>query len=607
MGRRAGRKTDYGTVVFHWLLVLLLAVSVATGLRIASVSPFDFAWIHALDALLPQNMVWTAHIPAAIGFFGLALAYVIYLRRAGLVRRVRIDRVRLKGLLGTAQARWSAINLLLNWIAFAALLVLLGTGALMYLGHGGIVVELHRLGTWIVMVFPVAHVGTHWAIGGASQLMRIFRPTRLPPVPPADPLDVLLTVDPAASGLVPPEPAIPQRATGRPVAPGPSRSAHRPTVLQANPFVVAVAAGLIGMAMVSAVDETLMQPSLQIRKIGRADAPAIDGDLSDPVWQSARRVIVKTNQGANLGGDGESTVEIRAVHDGETVYFAFVWDDPTRSLKHLPLVKKQDGWHVAQEGYDSGDERAYFEDRFSVLFTRANVRLAGDRTFHAGRAPAAGKPASMSGRGLHYTPDASIADVWLWGATTGLSGWCEDSHFGPPAEPSPLQIEGRAPYKGGFSPDPGRASHVPNFEPRGPGGYVLPVVPQWLPADWRAIWTAMGRIHLHAHFGESEGARWAMSRTEAVPYSPRLDAQFPVGALIPGVVSVGDPEGDRAHVRCAARWAAGRWALETARRLDTGSPYDIAIESGLFMRVAVFDRTQIRHTRHVRPIRIEVQ
>jgi hypothetical protein len=44
-----------------------------------------------------------------------------------------------------------------------------------------------------------------------------------------------------------------------------------------------------------------------------------------------------------------------------------------------------------------------------------------------------------------------------------------------------------------------------------------------------------------------------------------------------------------------------------ARRLDTHSPYDVAIASGVFMRLAAFDHSQIRHTRHIRPIRLEVE
>ena len=33
--------------MLHWVLVALLAVSVVTGLRIATVSPFDLEWLQA--------------------------------------------------------------------------------------------------------------------------------------------------------------------------------------------------------------------------------------------------------------------------------------------------------------------------------------------------------------------------------------------------------------------------------------------------------------------------------------------------------------------------------------------------------------------------------
>ena len=92
-----------------------------------------------------------------------------------------------------------------------------------------------------------------------------------------------------------------------------------------------------------------------------------------------------------------------------------------------------------------------------------------------------------------------------------------------------------------------------------------------------------------------------------MPYSRELSAKISIGTVVPGVIVSGNYTGDRADVRCAARWAAGRWALEVTRRLDTGSPYDIPITNGIFMRVAAFDHSQISHTRHVHPIRLEVE
>ena len=117
----------------------------------------------------------------------------------------------------------------------------------------------------------------------------------------------------------------------------------------------------------------------------------------------------------------------------------------------------------------------------------------------------------------------------------------------------------------------------------------------------------MGEIALDPDLGESEGARWFMTAAESAPYSVDRDRGIPAGTVIPGVIIDGDFSGDRADIRCAARWASGHWALEVARRLDTHSRYDVPLQTGVFMRVAAFDHSQIRHTRHVRPIRLEVE
>ena len=93
-----------------------------------------------------------------------------------------------------------------------------------------------------------------------------------------------------------------------------------------------------------------------------------------------------TNAGDNFDGKGETRVDIRAVHDGTWAYFLFTWEDPTRSLKQLPLIKQSDGWHLLHKGFETGDEHEFNEDKFSVLLTTSNVTLAGDRTFHPGLA-----------------------------------------------------------------------------------------------------------------------------------------------------------------------------------------------------------------------------
>ncbi len=172
-----------------------------------------------------------------------------------------------------------------------------------------------------------------------------------------------------------------------------------------------------------------------------------------------------------------------------------------------------------------------------------------------------------------------------------------------------MQAQNIVPYKGGFAPDPGVANYTDNFvanaDAAGDGRRI--VTPRRLPRDLAATATAMGETDLDPNHGESDGARWFMTEAESMPYSSELDTRVRVGTVIPGVIVAGEFSGDRADVRCAARWASGHWALEVARRLDTHSQYDVPLKTGIFMRVAAFDHSQIRHTRHVRPIRLEVE
>ena len=632
MSRRTRkRKTDYGTVFLHGGLVVALVAAVLTGLRIAAESP-DRGWINNLDFILPRQLVWTTHMQAAVLLVVVTLAYPTYVLLAGLSRRIRLDRVRFAGLRGSHQARWGAVNVALYWVLYLALLCEMITGVLLYLDRGGsLTVTLHWTGMWFVLGCVAAHVLIHWQLGAAPQLLRILRPARLQPQPPAfDPMDLLELLAKSSYG---PEKSRLQNTpdiagASHPIAPVDQvprgyvpeqarrpeiRRGHRGTrrngpVLQSNPFMVAMAVTIVGTSLlVTAQDQT--SQSLRIRHVDAADVPVLDGDTSDPVWRTVAPVYVLTGHGDNFDGKGETTVEIRAVHDGRQAYFLFSWDDPTRSLKQLPLLKTPDGWKLLHQGYETGEERAFSEDKFAVLLTKDGATLAGDHTFHAGAEPLAGKPRTFSGHGLHYTGQAGpFVDVWEWKATsTSQAGFMDDDHFGPPLEATNEQAEGKFPYRGGFAADPGTASYADNFERDEPEAYGKVVYPLRLPKDVDGMTKALGKVDLDPNHGESEGARWFMTEEESTPFTRELNAKIPTGTVIPGVIVSGSYAGDRADVRCAARWAAGRWALEVTRRLDTGSGYDVPIETGTFLRVAAFDHSQINHTRHVRPIRLEVE
>jgi cytochrome b subunit of formate dehydrogenase len=613
MARRAIKKTDLGTVLLHWTLVALLVIAVATGLRIALDSPHDLHWLHGWAFLLPQSIVWTAHVPVGAALIALAFSYALYMRKAGLARRVRPDLARLKGIAGPARVRYGGLNIVLYWMLFGALAIELVTGSMLYIGYGGWAAEIHYLATWVIVGYVPAHLAVHYAIGGKWQLLRVFNPGRLAPRPAEfDPFELIAALADkgrnAAPGAGPvPRPDDRRRAHEPQRPPRPDREPlRRSPVLHAHPLVTAIAGGFGFLVFLLSLD-TATRDTLVIDQIAESDKPRIDGDISDPIWRLARRVVVPTQQGANLDGAGQSWVEIRAVHDGMNAYLSFVWEDPTRSLKHLPLQKTEGGWRVLQQGFDTGDATAYFEDKLAVLVMGGYVLIPGDRTFHAGKQPLGDKPATLSGRGMHYTTNGGYADMWQWHAANGgMLGWVDDTHFGPPAEPTEAQKQGLSAYKGGFAPDPGNAMSELNFEERGPGGYERPVTPKRLPKDIRKVVQATGSMDLDPNYGDSENSLWWLTAEDSVPYSREHDARIPVGTVIPGVLVTASYSGDRAHIRGAAKWAAGRWSLEVVRRLDTASKYDTPIATGAYMRVAVFDHTQSRHTRFIRPIRLEV-
>ncbi|MBO0765138.1 MAG: hypothetical protein J2P50_11190 [Hyphomicrobiaceae bacterium] len=597
--------TDVGTVILHWLMVALLVVLIATGLRIASADA-SLSWLVVLDPMLPVEHLWYRHLVAAAGLGAALAAYAFYVVRARLAQRIRLDRRRVALLLRAGRPRWASANVLTAWALLVALGTEVITGIALFLGAGGLWLSVHLHTTWVLLVLAATHVLAHWNYGGTPQLLRILRPTRLVMAPPAPDLAELLAEQlelrehEAERGA-----ETPASLTGLALAPAKSKRAERPERPQpprAGPLARAVAAAAIVLGLTILLEQ-LTRPELKVGLIDRADAPRLDGDLSDPVWSHAPVVSLLTQHGSGFGGAGESLVEIRAVHDSEYAYFAFVWTDPTRSLKHLPLVKRPDGWYVTQ----SADEDELHEDKLAILFARSTLPLIG-AAIHLARAPLADRPPSLTGRGLHYTLDGSIADVWQWRAShAGPSGHIDNCHFGGPAEPTPTQTEGRERYPGGFARDPGPPTYSDNFNPEPPGGYLAPVRPHRLPANPAAMTAALGRIQDDTEASESEGARWWMTEEESVPYTQGADDTIAVGTVIPGVITLSGTLEDGGSVRGVARWAAGRWVLEVARRLNTGSPWDLPIASGLLMWVAAFDHSETRHTWHIRPIRLEVE
>ncbi|WP_299808687.1 ethylbenzene dehydrogenase-related protein [uncultured Roseibium sp.] len=551
---KAPVRSDPGTILLHWTLVIAIFVSLLTGLRLSSDA--EGAWFSKLfEPILPQGEIWTWHYVSAVFVLGLIFAYAAYMSLARLKRRVSSKKIVVLTLPASNKLRIAAVNVIAYWILFAAVITLSVTGVLLYMGYGGIWVTVHFTAAVVVLAYIGAHVVLHYCYGGLGQLLRLFRPQTL------------------------------RRFPG----------------MARHPLTIAAALGAVIIAAAVLLDFGTRSDLV----VAQADElPALDGKLDDALWQSAEPVFVRTQQGSNLDGTGESTVEVRAVQVGDKIAFGFRWEDPTRSLKRHPLVKTAEGWRMLNNRADISDETAFYEDKFSVAFSTNDVFGGGGAT-HMGPKPLGDKPAALHGRGLHYTTDGSLVDVWQWKASRGgMLGKVDDMWFGAPVEPNEAQLAGKGRYSAGYSSDDGKAFYIYNYIGDPETHYHGTVGVRRLPIDYVKTAALMGNIDLSVEASEDQGAQWWMFEDESVPYSEEKDAEIPVGTVLPGVLIQGEYSGNRADLEGGSQWQDGYWTLEVIRDMDTGNEKDLAMKDGLFMWLSVFDHNQTRHTRHSRPVRL---
>jgi len=540
-------QSDAPTVVLHWGIVLTLVLSLATGLRIAADMP-EADWARAVEDVLPQGDVIQWHLWAALVLLGFVAAYIGFIWRAGLLPRIALDRAWITDLTtGHREQRARAVNIAVYWMAFAAVGVAGVTGLIFYLAPGLVpsspVMAVHQVAAWSIVVYVVVHLLALLAMGGIGHLLKILRPQ-------------------PAYGI----------AAGIGLIAG-----------------IATAASFYGL-------EKASQTELVVRRI--TNLPTLDGRADDAVWQDLPQVSIPTARGANHPG-GDVTVTVRAAHDGTHFFGLFQWPDTTRSQKHLPLKKTAQGWRVVQTEFGIQDEDSYYEDKFGVMLSDGSG-IAGDGSVHLGKRPLDGKPGPSGGRGLHYTTDGGIVDVWHWKSVrTGnnVMQQIDDNYFGPPMKP-----KGKGRYTGGYTKDPKTAGGFKMNWKAYSDGIVQPLR---LPRD-PALLEPFQSVDLEPDASDRQSL--FMSLEDTVPYDPTLDT-YPVGTIMPGVLIDAPFAGDRGDVAAVAHWADGVWTMEVKRRLDTGSEFDVAFQEdhAVYLWVAVFDHAQTRHSQHLHPVRVTMR
>ena len=552
-------RTDAFTFILHWGLVAAVVLSLLTGLRIAA--DYDGSAAGAISSklgwLLPKGAVIEWHIWSSWALTFIAISYAAFVWRARQAHRVKVDRstwkrIRLAwrhGSFWSDAPAWFAANVLVYQVGFLLIALMALSGWMQYGGlNFGLtpyaIATVHGLLAYAFLLYIAGHV---FAQVKAGAFWKIFRPR----------LDHGL-----AAGLA----------------------------------VIMAGMAVTGFLLVDRVAFT------DLRVVSVGIPPALDGAPDDPAWARTRAVDVRTGRAANYP-NGEVTVTLKAVHDGERAYFRFRWPDPERSQKHLPLIKREDGWHVLQSEFDINDEDDFYEDKFAVLLARSPTLASG--TVHLGQDLVSGPHLPIT-RGLHFTEDGSLVDMWHWKSvrTGGMQpAHMDDNYFGPLMEP-----QAGVRYTGGYTQDPKTA-----------GGYTLnwtkllpdrplgetPVVPRFLPTD-AALLERIGSPDLDP--AASDQGSWYFRRDEVVDYDPALDV-YPIGTILPGVVVDGAFSGDRGDLLAGAAWRDGYWTLEVSRALDTGSKFDLPLTTGepVYLWVAVFNHTQTRHSQHLHPVRLVLE
>lgn len=297
---------------------------------------------------------------------------------------------------------------------------------------------------------------------------------------------------------------------------------------------------------------------LTAKKITRP--PRLDAKV-DSIWKKAKPHTITVVGGANLPG-GTTDVKLRALYTSETVYFLVQYKDPTQSFRRSPWQRQSDGsWMKLKDPNDAGgDNNIYYEDKFGWIWdinTKGFARTGCMTACHPGE----GKPF-----GNKYTQDkGERLDMWhLKSVRTIPVGQMDD------------QYVDSVRYDKVKSKNAGR-----HGDPKTGGGYVNNNTKD----KSRPAYALRGNMPAPPY--------WILD-AEKVPVD---DSKYKKADEVPGII-VAPFTGDRGDISAKAAWKDGTWTIEIARKLVTGSRYDVQfddLKKAYPFGVAVFNNTQVRH------------
>ncbi|MGH9843221.1 MAG: ethylbenzene dehydrogenase-related protein [Blastocatellia bacterium] len=282
-------------------------------------------------------------------------------------------------------------------------------------------------------------------------------------------------------------------------------------------------------------------------------APAIDGQ-ADALWRRARPLVIEVTGGPNTN---KQTLRMRALYDQENIYLLCQWNDPTESLARFPWEKQPDGsWK--QLATNKEDEQRFYEDKLAILWpinAPSFVRSGCMTACHVGDG---GKPF-----GNMFAPKGELLDLWHWKSLRTNSVVQADDQYlddTPWSKETPIAGRKSDPLtSGGYKDNLNQNKAAPAFMPAD----KRPAPPYWITSD------------------------------AAIPFA---DVFKPGDRVAPVIVS--QFVGDRGDLRANGVWKNGQWTLEIARRLVTGSQYDVQFQdlaAHYPFAPSIFDNASVRH------------
>ena len=276
--------------------------------------------------------------------------------------------------------------------------------------------------------------------------------------------------------------------------------------------------------------------------------------------------------------DGKTTATIKAVYSGDMLYMLVQYDDPTESVRRSPYQKQPDGsWKKVSDPDDKGgDNNKFYEDKFALIWNIGNS-IKGFSQQGCMAACHVGEPGKPFGN-KYTASEGELGDIWhMKSIRTGYIGQIDDQYLD------------HTRYDKDKAADAGRKS-----DPKTGGGYT----------DIKLVNGKPEFMHKSGTPANKTGGTYYLKEEDKVAFD---DSKFKPGDEVASIL-VAPFTGDRGDIAAAIKWSSGKWTAVIARKLVTGSKFDVQFDNldGTYeFGFAAFDNAQVRHAFHFGALKLK--